>query len=68
MTRMLKFTNRNVERLDMPIYINRDHIISVFEEPNNGGSLTTIIYGGPLGERWYVEESLGEVIKKINEE
>ena len=68
MTKMVKFTNLNRDRLDMPIYINKDHIISVFEEPSDGGSLTTVIYGGPKGERWYVEESLGEVIKMINED
>lgn len=68
MTKMLKFTNLNRDRLDMPIYINKDHIVSVFEEPNDGGSLTTVIYGGPRGEQWHVEESLGEVIRKINEE
>jgi hypothetical protein len=68
MTKMLKFTNLNRDRLDMPIYINKDQIVSVFEEATDGGSLSTIIYGGPKGERWHVEESLSEVIKKINEE
>ena len=66
--KMLKFTNTNRQRLDMPIYINRDWIVSVFEEPSDGGSLSTVIYGGPLGERWFVEESLGQVIKIINED
>ena len=62
---MLRFTNMNTERLDMPVYINKDWIVSVFEE-GNGGSLVTIIYGGPHGERWHVQESLSEVIKIIN--
>lgn len=68
MTKMIKFTNLSPDRLDMPIYINKDHIVSIFEEASNGGSLTTIIYGGPNGERWHVEESLNEVVKLINEE
>jgi hypothetical protein len=66
MTRMLKFTNLNHDRLDMPIYINRDHIISVYENVTNKGSLRTIIYG-TSGTEWHVEESLNEVIKIINE-
>ncbi len=67
MTKMLKFTNLNQDRLDMPIYINKDHIVSVYENVIRQGSLRTIIYG-TNGTEWHVEESLGEVIKKINEE
>ena len=63
---MLKFTNMNTDRLDMPIYINRDHIISVYENATDNGSLRTIIYGTG-GNTWHVEESLNEVIKIINE-
>ncbi len=44
-----------------------DAIVSVFELPNDGGSLKTIVWGGPTGVGWEVEESLGEVIKKIND-
>ena len=64
---MLKFTNRNSDRIDDPLYISKDWIVSVFENHQNGGSLTTVIYGGPKCIEWYVQESLGEVIKIINE-
>lgn len=64
---MLKFTNSNTQRRGDPVYISKDWIVSVFEESREGGSLATIIYGGPKGERWYVEEGLSEVIKIINE-
>lgn len=65
---MLKFTNANKQRLGDPIYINSDWIVSVFEENLSGGSLTTVIYGGPSGERWFVEQGLSEVAKMINGE
>jgi hypothetical protein len=64
---MLKFTNRHTDRLGDPVYINKEWIVSVFEEHAEGGSLSTVIYGGPRGERWYVEQGLSEVIKIINE-
>jgi hypothetical protein len=64
---MVKFTNANKQRLGDPLYINREWIVSVFEENISGGSLATVIYGGPGGERWFVEEGLSEVIKIINE-
>jgi hypothetical protein len=64
---MLKFTNTHVDRLGDPVYISKEWIVSVFEEHVKGGTLSTVIYGGPKGERWYVEEGLSEVIKIINE-
>lgn len=65
---MLKFTNNNERYKGNPVYINSECIVSVFEEPTNGGSLATVIFGG-FGrcERWYVEEGLNEVVKIINE-
>lgn len=66
--KMLKFTNNGERYKGNPVYINSDCIVSVFEEPTNGGSLATVIFGGfGNGERWYVEEGLTEVIKIINE-
>ena len=67
MTKMLRFTNLNLNRLDMPIYINKEHIISVYEDSSDGGSLRTLIYGSG-NNTWHVEESLSQVIKMINEE
>jgi hypothetical protein len=65
--KMLKFTNLNLDRLGDPVFINKDWIVSVYENHRQGGSLTTTIFGGPHNTEWYVEESLNEVIKIINE-
>lgn len=64
---MLKFTNASDGRKGDPLYINSKWIVSVFEDHVEGGSLATIVFGGPNGTRWPVEESLSEVIKIINE-
>ena len=65
---MLKFTNASSDTYQgMPLYINSEWIASAYEEPTNRGSLKTIIWGGPNGMIWVVEESLNEVIKIIRE-
>lgn len=47
------------------IWINPDHIAAVYEEASQlGGSLATKIYG-VTGIVWTVEESLSEVLKKL---
>lgn len=63
---MLKFTNAVGNYRGNPLYINSEWITSVYEEPTDGGSLNTVIYGGPSGIPWNVEESLDEAIKIIN--
>lgn len=65
---MLKFTNNSERYKGNPVYINSECIISIFEEPTDGGSLATVIFGG-FGppQKWTVEEGLSEVIKIINE-
>lgn len=66
--KMLKFTNASSDVYrGMPLYISSDWIASAYEEPTNSGSLKTVIWGGPTGMIWFVEESLGEVIKIIRE-
>lgn len=66
---MIKFTNMVEAHQGNPIYINVDHITAVYEIAKQpGGSLTTIVYGGPIGTTWEVEESLEEVIRLINSE
>lgn len=63
---LVKFTNLNVNLLDMPVYINAHNVLSVYESKRNGdGSLTTTIYA-TNGQEWFVEESLNEVITKLN--
>jgi hypothetical protein len=59
-------SNDNV--IDMPIYINSDWIVAVYEKRRrDGGSVSTVIFGGPSSTEWTVEESLSQVIKIINE-
>ena len=63
--KLLKFTNHAGGREGDPIYINSEHIVAVYENHDEGGSLSTVIYGGIHTVEWYVEESLDEVIKII---
>jgi uncharacterized protein YlzI (FlbEa/FlbD family) len=65
---LVKFTNLNINLLDMPVYINARNILSVYESMRNGdqGGLTTTIYA-TNGQEWFVEESLSTVVNKINE-
>jgi len=62
---LVKFTNNVEQHKGMPIYIMREHIISVFEIPTEGGSLVTAVYG-IRGDTWQVEEGLSDVVKIIN--
>lgn len=63
---MIKLTNTG-QLADMPIYINSNHITSVFEIATDEGSLKTQVFSAfgkdPLV--WTVQESLGQVIKMI---
>jgi hypothetical protein len=63
---MLKFTNASGPYTGNPLYISKEWIVTVFEHPRDGGSLVTVIFGGPTGNSWEVEESLKEVINIIN--
>jgi hypothetical protein len=67
MSKFIKLTNSVAEHVGNPIYINIDHIITIYEMPRgSGGSLVTIIYGGPKCESWNVIESPSEIMKLIN--
>ena len=61
---LCKFTNASGEYRGDPLYINKDWIVTIFEQPRDGGSLVTIVWGGPTGIGWEVEESL-EKARKI---
>lgn len=63
--KLLRFTNRAGGREGDPIYINLEHISAVYENHNESGSLSTVIFGGPNGLEWHVEEGLKEVIDII---
>ena len=63
----IKLTNAVEQFKGNTIYINTDQITAVYEmAKTDGGSLTTMIYGGPTGSNWEVEESMSQVIKMIN--
>jgi len=64
---MVEFTNTGMHAGN-PIWINKNQIIACYEIPTEGGSLSTRIYGGSPAIEWIVEESLNEVIRKINDE
>ena len=65
---LVKFTNAAEGLVGNPVYINSEWIVSVYEisRTGDGGSLVTIIFGGPAGIAWEVEESLAEATKIIN--
>jgi hypothetical protein len=62
---LIKLTNLSNDHKGDPLYINPDWIVAIFPFSNNeGGSLRTIVYGGPTGTSWEVEES-PEQIKNL---
>ena len=62
----VKLTNNVDDRKDDPIFININYIIAVYEDHMPGGSLMTKVYGGSAEAIiWNVQESLGEVLKRI---
>jgi len=64
---LIEFTNTTEQHKGNKLYINKNHIVAVFETTSEaGGSLATVIYGGPQGSSWNVEESLGKVVSLIN--
>ena len=62
--KILKLVNSSPDRQGDPLLINADHIICVYEDHENGGSLSTRILGSG-GIVWWVEESLFEVKKLL---
>jgi hypothetical protein len=63
----VRLTNNVDGRKDDPLHINVNHIIAVYEDHLEGGSLVTKVYGGTNPIIWTVQESLGEVMSKIEE-
>jgi len=64
---MIKLTNMsNPGVLDMPVYINTNHIASVSEQKSDQGGIITVVYC-VNGAFWVVEETISEVIRMINE-
>jgi hypothetical protein len=64
---LIKLTNSSIEHKGNSIFINHDWIVAVFQAPSQpGGSLNTIVYGGPQGTSWNVDESPEEIRKLVN--
>lgn len=61
----IRVTNNSEGRKGDPLLININNIISVYENHEEGGSLSTVIYG-QNNMTWFVEESFGEVAAKID--
>ena len=63
---MIKLTNATEQFKGNPIHINPEWIVAVFENAaTDGGSLKTIVYGGPQGTSWEVDESPAEIAALI---
>lgn len=60
----IRVTNNAEGRRGDPLLINVNNIISVYENHEDGGSLSTIIFG-QNNMTWYVEESFNQVLSKI---
>ena len=62
--KLVRLTNNADHSKGMPVYMNIDHITAVYERALvAGGSLITIVFCN--GIEWYVEEGLGEAVRKI---
>ena len=67
MSKFIKLTNdADNHHKGNIIYINVDHISSIFEASNNRDGIKTYIFSGFSGTMWEVEESPKDVIEKIN--
>lgn len=62
----VRFTNAVDRYRGMPLYVNSNKIISIYEEPTQSGSLSTVLWGGDHANRWIVEEGLKEAADILN--
>jgi hypothetical protein len=62
----VKFTNLNPPFQDMPLWVNTDYIMSVYEQPNQHGGVATMVHNYH-GKDWRIEESLSQAIKIIKD-
>lgn len=64
---LVKLTNAAEDHKGNKLYLHANWIVSVFQvAAQEGGSLSTIIYGGPTGTTWSVEESPEQIQSLIN--
>ena len=62
----IRVTNSFPDRKGDILLININNIVSVYEDHQDGGSLSTVIYSSPQ-LIWRVEESVETIAKKIAE-
>ena len=62
---LIKFNNAASDHAYEPLYIDSDWIVALYEEII-GDIRRTVIYGGPTGTTWVVQETLEESRKIIN--
>ena len=66
--KMIKLTNAAQGFQGRLLYLNTDWIVSVFEQAlEEGGSISTYIFGGPGNSIWSVEESTSKIMALIQE-
>jgi len=64
---LVKLTNAAEEHKGNKLYLHSNWIVSVFQvATQDGGSLSTVVYGGPQGTSWNVEESPEQIQILIN--
>ena len=64
---LIKLTNATLEHQGNNIYLNPDWIVAVFQTTQQeGGSLTTLVYGGPQATTWTVDESPEQIQRLVN--
>jgi hypothetical protein len=65
---VIKLTNASEEHKGNDLYLHTAWIVAFFQTATQpGGSLATVVYGGPQGTSWNVEQSPEEIEKMINE-
>jgi len=64
---LIKLTNAAEEHKGNKLFLHSNWIVSVFSvATQDGGSLSTVVYGGPQGTSWSVEESPEQIQSLIN--
>lgn len=64
---LIKLSNTTIDHQGDLIYINPNWIVTVFPiESDTGWGLKTIVFGGPKGTAWEVEESPEKIKKMVN--
>ena len=64
---LIKLTNAAEEHKGNNLFINPEWIVAVFQTPSPiEDKLSTVVYGGPQGTSWNVNESPEQIQRLIN--